>query len=188
VPGVIIDCNVIVPIPETAFFVVVPSNVPVPLTVNVRAFVAVVTVALVSSHTLDVIKDVDTPSAHRDIQSAVFMIFAGVGGIEYTCTVPSVRPVDIECIVVELYATVPDSRIIVAMPDAACLVLVPSNVPGPVIENVTVFVAVVTVLFPEVQRNDVINDVDVPFATMLVGAAVFMIFRGPVTVVTFTVP
>jgi len=43
VPGVVFDCNSIVPMPPAAFFVVAPSNVPCPDTVKVNAFVAVTT-------------------------------------------------------------------------------------------------------------------------------------------------
>jgi len=54
--------------------------------VNVRAFVAVATVLLFASATLDVIKAVALPSATMLVLSAVFMTFAGVPGVVVTAT------------------------------------------------------------------------------------------------------
>ena len=68
------------------------------------------------------------------------------------------------------------------------MVVVPNNVPCPVTVNVSVFVAVVTVLLFMSQTLDVINDVDVPLAIMLSGAAVLMSFVGLDVVITSTVP
>jgi len=77
VPMAVMDCKVIVAMPLVAFFVVVPSNVPCPETVNVTAFVAVATVLLSLSHTLEVIKDVVLPSATMPVGLAVLRTFTG---------------------------------------------------------------------------------------------------------------
>ena len=69
--------------PVEAFFVDVSSRVPGPETVNVTAFVAVVTVALESLHTLPVIRDVAAPSAVMLVGSAVLMSFEASG---YRCS------------------------------------------------------------------------------------------------------
>ncbi|MBA7701335.1 hypothetical protein ES703_110070 [subsurface metagenome] len=83
-----------------------------------------------------------------------------------------------------------DRNFTVASPSIAAFVVVSTNVPSPVTENVIVFVAVVTGLFPESHIVAVINDVDEPSAAIVVGSAVFMSFVATDTsvVVTFTVP
>jgi len=88
VPGVVWDARRTVPIPDEAFFVVVSSSVPGPDTVNVRRFVAVVTVLLPMSQTLEVIKAVALPSATMPVGSAVFMTFTGGPNAVVTAIVP----------------------------------------------------------------------------------------------------
>ena len=81
------DCNVMVPTPLDAFFVLVPTRVPSPETVNVRAFVAVVTGVLPASHTVDVIREVAEPSATILTGDAVLITFVGLPGTVVTSTV-----------------------------------------------------------------------------------------------------
>jgi len=69
--------------------VVVPSNVPGPETVNVRAFVHVVIILLSVSQIVDVINEVAAPSATRLVGLAVFIIFEGMqDNVVVTVTVP----------------------------------------------------------------------------------------------------
>ena len=187
IPGVVVDCNFTVASPATAALIDVSSNVPSPLTENTITFAAVVIGLSPSSHIAAVINDVDEPSAVMLVGAAVFMSFAGAR-VVVTFTVPSLKPA-----AVALTAAVPgaavDCNVIVDIPPDASFVSVPNRVPSPVTENVSVFVAVVTGLFPESHIVAVINDVDEPSAAIVVGSAVFMSFAGPTVVVnTFTVP
>ena len=88
VPTAVLDRRRIVAIPLDAFFVDVSRRVPSPETVNVTAFVAVVTVLLPMSQTLDVIKAVALPSATMPVGSAVFMTFTGGPNAVVTAIVP----------------------------------------------------------------------------------------------------
>jgi len=87
-----VERNVIVARPDDASFVVAPNNVPTPVTENVRVFVAVVTGLLVMSQILDVINDVNEPSQHIFVGSAVFMSFVPIPQIpEVTLIIPCVK-------------------------------------------------------------------------------------------------
>ena len=164
--------------PLDAFFVVFPSSVPGPETVNVRAFVAVVTMLLFVSATLDVTSEVALPSAEMPVGSAVFMIFAGEPNVVVTSTVLWLR-FEAVAVTVAVPMAVMDCNVIVAMPLVAFFVVVPSNVPCPETVNVTAFVAVATVALSLSHTLDVIRDVALPSATMPVGLAVLMSFTGP---------
>jgi len=85
---VTVDRRVIVAVPPDAFFVLVPSRVPGPETVNVRAFVAVVTVLLFASETIAVIKEVELPSAAMVTGSAVLTSLEAEPGVVVTAIRP----------------------------------------------------------------------------------------------------
>ena len=106
-----------------------------------------------------------------------------------TSTVPWLR-LDTVVVTVAVPAIVVDFKVTVAKPETAAFITVPNNIPCPVIEKVSVFVAVVIVLLLLSHILDVIKDVVVPLAAMLVGLAVFMTFVGvlPEVVITFTMP
>jgi len=85
---VTVDRRVIVAVPPDAFFVLVPSRVPGPETVNVRAFVAVVTVLLFASETIAAIKEVELPSAAMVTGSAVLTSLEAEPGVVVTAIRP----------------------------------------------------------------------------------------------------
>jgi len=186
VPTAVIDCKAIVAIPEEAFFVVLPSNVPCPETLNVNAFVAVVTIAFVLSHTIDVTNDVLAPFAYMLEGDAVFITLLG-GAVAVTFTAPWVRLLDV-AVTTAVPTAVADLNVIVAMPPEAFFVLAPSSVPSPETVNVNSFVAVVTVLLLLSLTLDVTSDVDAPSAIIATGLAVFITFEGIPVIITFTVP
>jgi len=172
--------------PEDAFFVVVPSNVPGPDKVKVRAFVAVVTALLLLSATLDVTSEVALPSASMPVGSAVLMTFAGGPNVAVTATELWLRFVPV-VVTIAVPGAVWDCNVTVAMPVAAFFVVAPSSVPCPDTVNVRAFVAVATVLLFASATLDVIKAVALPSAIMLVLSAVFMTFAGvPNVVVTST--
>ncbi|MBA7703710.1 hypothetical protein ES703_112503 [subsurface metagenome] len=175
VPVVIVDCNFTVAFPDTAAFVVVSNNVPSPVTENVIVFVAVVTELSPPSHILVVINDVDEPSAVMLVGLTVLTSFSGKPDVVTTLITPLANSDEVD-FTVAIPDVVVDCKVTVASPDIATLVVVSNNVPSPVTENVIVFVAVVTGLSPPSHIVAVINDVDVPSATMFVGDAVFTIF------------
>jgi len=188
VPGVVIDCKLIVPMPPEAFFVLAPSSVPSPETVNVKRFVALVTGWLQSSVIRAVINEVALPSAVIDAGSAVLISIVAGPSVTVTATVPSLRfePV---AVTEAVPGTVVDLKFIVAMPPEAFFVLAPSSVPSPETVNVKRFVAVVTVLLFVSATAEVTRAVDVPLAIMLVTPAVFTtLSAGPNVVVTSIVP
>jgi len=128
VPAVVVDCKLIVAIPEDEFFVLVPTRVPSPETVNVRAFVAVVTVLLFVSATLDVINAVALPSATMLVALAVFMTFTGVPTEVVTFTEPWERSVPV-VVTTAVPGVLVDCKVTVAEPEDAFLVVEPSKVP-----------------------------------------------------------
>jgi len=189
-PVVGVDCRVTVAIPETADFTVSLTNVPAPITINVTVFVAVVIVLFKSSHILDVINEVETPSATMLSGFAVFMIFEAPQAVadDVICTVPWSRLDDV-AVTVPVPTVILDSKFIVAIPFIAVFVVVPNKLPSPVTENVSVFIPVVTVLLLLSHILAVIKEVAAPSAGIHVGFAVLMSFAGePNVVVTCTVP
>ncbi len=175
-PAVVVDCNITVASPSTAALDVGANNVPSPVTENVIVFVAVVIGLSPASHIVAVISDVLEPSAPILVGAAVFIIFV-CDGVVVTFTVPSSKPVAVE-VTVAVPVVAVDCNFTVASPSIAALVVVSTNVPSPVTENVIVIVAVVTGLSPVSQSLAVINDVDEPSADIPVGFAVFRSFTG----------
>ncbi|MBA7694240.1 hypothetical protein ES703_102847 [subsurface metagenome] len=176
VPLVVVDCKLTVASPDTAALVVVSNNVPSPLTENVIVFVAVVIGLSPASYIVAVIKDVLEPSASMVVGAAVFMSFTAPT-VVFTFTVPSVKSVAVP-LTVAVPAVAVDCNFTVAFPDTASFTVVPNRAPSPVTENVIVFVAVVTGVFPASHIVAVIKDVLEPSANIPVGFAAFRSFFG----------
>jgi len=128
VPTVVLDRRRIVAIPEAAFFVDVSRRVPSPETVNVRALVAVVTMLLFVSATLDVTSEVALPSATMLAGLAVFMTFVDGPNVVVTATELWLRFVPV-VVTIAVPGVVWDCNVTVAMPLDAFFAVVPSSVP-----------------------------------------------------------
>jgi hypothetical protein len=174
---VVVDCSVTVALPEAAAFDVVPISVPAPVMLNIIVFDAVVTVLLTTSHTLDVMSEVDMPFAVICEGLAVFSSFTGGVETQSTLTVHSARFADV-ALTVAVPAVVPAQSVTVATPADAAFAVVPKSVPVPVTEKVSTFAAVVTVLLQLSLTQELISDVSKPSAVMLTGLAEFMSFTG----------
>jgi len=146
-----------------------------------------VTRLLYVSHTFAVIAEVAVPFARILAGFAVFTSFAAVPAVVVTLTVLWLR-LDAVVVTTAVPAVVLERRRMVAMPLDAFFVDVSSRVPSPETVNVTVFVAVVIRVLPELHTLLVTREVALPFAEMLRGDAVFIIFVGPSSVVTLIVP
>jgi len=123
-----VDCMVMVAMPPEAFFVAMSMSVPGPVTLNVSEFVAVVTILLLLSSTLDVTSEVALPSAAIVRGFAVFMTFAGEPGVVVTATELWARFVAV-VVTVAVPSVRVDCKVTVAIPLAAFFVVVPSSVP-----------------------------------------------------------
>jgi len=122
--------------PLAAFFVLVPTSVPGPETVNVTAFVAVVMVLLLLSVTVEVISDVDVPLAVMLVGFAVFRILEAELPVVVTLTVLWAREEAVE-VTTAVPAVELDLNLIVVTPADVPMGLVPRSVPSPVTVNVT---------------------------------------------------
>jgi len=180
--------RLIVATPETAFFVLVPTSVPGPETVNVTALVAVVMAWLQSSRMSVVIRDVAVPSAVMLAGAAVFERVVGLPTVMVTATVSCAR-LPAVAVTVAVPSAVVDRKRIVAIPVTAFFVDVSRSVPAPETVKVRALVALVTALLLASATVEVIKAVAVPLAIMLVTPEVFMTLAAvPNVVVTSTVP
>ena len=144
VPGVNVDCSIIVACPLEVSLTVVPISVPSPDTLKYTS--SCDTIPPQPSQTTAVTSEVDIPSAPIVVGLALTVSTQGEDKIQlFTSAVPSSNPSEV-AITVAIPRFMPDRNVIVAIPSTASFVVVPNKLPGPDMLNVISLVAFVLIL------------------------------------------